>query len=149
LGYPTIPEAARIFIDDEMSHGRSVEDIRADETEFQRIVLEMKIALEDRIPPDRLTFLERGIPDSIAYYKLLGLDTRPIIDASNHRRYKGIFILEPLEFVRDYARTEDDETVNMLDGLLYDSYSALGYKVNRVPVLPRISERAQFVLDDL
>jgi len=57
LGYSVIPEAARILIDVEKSRGKSVEEIRSNEAEFQKKVLEMKIEIENRISPERITFL--------------------------------------------------------------------------------------------
>jgi predicted ATPase len=146
LGYAIVPEAARIFIDNEISKGRTIKDIRSDEAEFQRIVLEMKIDTENKTPVNRTTFFERGIPDSIAYYKVCGKDTTPIISASKKRRYEGVFLLEQLPFEKDYARTEDEKLANKLSLLLKDSYSSLGYNVISVPPIKPISERANFIL---
>ncbi|MBW3010820.1 ATP-binding protein, partial [Candidatus Woesearchaeota archaeon] len=128
LGHFIVPEASRILIDNNLSKGKSVEETRADEAEFQRIGLQMQIEVEDRIPEDRLTFFERGIPDCIAYYEVCGIDTAPVLEASKLRRYKRIFYFEPLPFERDYARTEGEETVRKLNKSLYDSYADLSYE---------------------
>jgi len=144
--FQVIPEAARIYIDEEMSKGRKIEEIRADEAEFQRIVLKMKAKLELKVIPGRITFFERGIPDSVAYYRSLGLDTTPVIEASKQRRYCGIFLLDLLPYIPDYARTEDKETRRKLDQFLYEDYTNLGYNVIRVPVMT-IGERMQFILE--
>ena len=58
----------------------------------------MKVEIEERIAPDRLTFFERGIPDSIAYYQVCGEDVGSVREASGQRRYGGIFLLDPLPF---------------------------------------------------
>lgn len=148
LGYLVIPETARILIDSEMSQGKTIGEIRADETAFQRRVLQMKIDIENRIAPDRVTFFDRGIPDSIAYYQVCGEDVGPVREASGRRRYRGVFLLDPLPFEQDYARAEDEETVRRLNQLLYDSYIGLDYDVLRVPVMP-VDERAQFIVSRL
>lgn len=143
LGYHTVPEVARVYLDNEQSKGRWVEDIRSDEAEFQKIVLKMKIDAEERIPPDLLIFLERGIPDSDAYYQICGQNPEPVIRASRKRKYKGIFLLDPLPFYRkDYARVESEKDRLILDKLLFESYSSLGYDVIRIPVKPN-DERAK------
>jgi predicted ATPase len=146
LGYRTVPEAARILIDIEMSKGRKIEEIRGNDYEFQMRILEMKIEVENKIPIEQLTFFDRAIPDSIAYFKISNMDTKPVIDACKKRRYKGVFLLEQLPFDKDYARTEDEKLVKELSDLIEDSYIGLGYKVVHVPVKP-ITERAKFILD--
>ncbi|MCW1296700.1 MAG: ATP-binding protein [Candidatus Parvarchaeota archaeon] len=148
LGYRTVPEAARVFFDVEMSKGRKLEEIRANEDELQRRILQMKIEVENRIPCEQLTFFDRGIPDSIAYFKMSNMDTKPVIEASQKRRYKGVFFLEQLVFEKDYARTENEEVARKLGDLIYDAYNDLGYKVIRIPVKP-IDERARLILDNL
>ena len=96
LGYKVIAEAARILMHDEISRGKTVDEIRSDNRSFQSRILNMKIDLEDRLDPDELLFLDRGIPDSIAYDKVDDLDPQPAIEASKKRLYKAVFILEPL-----------------------------------------------------
>jgi predicted ATPase len=146
LGYRTVPEVARLLIDIEMSKGKRIEEIRGNEYEFQMRILKMKIDVENRTPIDQLTFFDRGIPDSIAYFKISNMDTKPVIDACKKRRYKGVFLLEQLPFDKDYARTEDEKLAKELSDLIEDSYIGLGYKVVHVPVKP-ITERAKFILD--
>ena len=145
LGYQTVPEAARVFIDTERARGRTLREIRADEALFQQIVLGLKVKIERRTPTDQLTFFDRGIPDSTAYYQICKQDPAPVLQASRKRRYKGVFLLSRLPFENDYSRVEDEATAEMLDELLYRSYTDLGYKVVRVPVMP-IDERAHFIL---
>ncbi len=148
LGYNIVPEAARIAIDDDMSRGKTIDDIRGDERQFQKRILKMKVNLEDRLPPNQLVFLERGIPDSITYYEVCGLDTREVVEASGLRRYKGIIMLERAPLVHDHARTENEETAQRIHDSLFRVYSGLGYNVILVPLIP-ISDRAQFILEKI
>ena len=41
-GYQTKPEAARVYIDDEISHGMTIDQIRINESKFQEVLLYMK-----------------------------------------------------------------------------------------------------------
>ena len=148
LGHPTVPESARVLIDMHVNQGRSIKEIRADEKVFQRKILEMKIDAEKKILPGQITFFDRGIPDSLAYYRFFGDDTDPVLKACTVRKYKGVFLLDPLPFEHDYARVENRETAITLHTLLDEAYTSLGYEVIRVPVMP-ISERAELILSKI
>lgn len=144
LGYYTVPESARILIDKYVARGMPAREFRRDEMEFQRKVLFMKLDAENRAPKDKIVFFDRGIPDSIAYYKLHNLDTNEVEKVSKNR-YKKIFFLEQLPFKKDYARVEDGRTAKKLGELMLKAYKSLGYDVVFVPVIP-VDERARFVL---
>ena len=47
------PETARDFINGEINREKSIKEIRSNEAEFQRKVLEMKIKVEKRAPKER------------------------------------------------------------------------------------------------
>ena len=148
LGYAIVPEAARILIDLEISKGKTIKEIRFDEVEFQRETLKMKIEAENRMPPKKIIFFERGIPDSIAYYCICGEDSAFVIKTSQKRKYKNIFLLEQLPFKKDYARVENEKLSCDLNKLLYGAYSKLEYNVIRVPS-KSIKERAEFILSKI
>lgn len=145
LGFSVIPEAARILIDLERSEGKTLEEIRGNEVEFQKRVLKMKIKRENKLPPRKLIFFERGIPDSIPYLEVAGGKTIQAILASKKRRYKGVFLLEQLPFEKDYARTENGKLAKKINKLLYKTYKDLGHKVTKIPVKP-IDKRAKLIL---
>ncbi|MCH7605222.1 ATP-binding protein, partial [Patescibacteria group bacterium] len=135
LGYATVPESARVVIDTEIGRGKTIEEVRADEAAFQEKILQIKIENEEKTPSEQLTFFDRGIPDSVAYYHIAKQDVAPVIQASQKRRYKDIFLLEQISFKKDYARTEDQEQADVLAQLLYDAYTNLNYAVIRVPLM--------------
>jgi predicted ATPase len=147
-GYHTCHEAARLLIDKEILEGKSLEEIRINELEFQRKVLEIKLELEDKIPRDETVFIDRGIPDSIAYYKFYGFDLKEILKFCKEKRYKKIFFLESLPFEKDYARIENEKQAKRLGELIKKAYLDLGYDVVTVPRMP-IEERVNFVLSNL
>ncbi|OGY24333.1 MAG: hypothetical protein A2172_00515 [Candidatus Woykebacteria bacterium RBG_13_40_15] len=147
LGYSTVSEAARKLVDLEMSKGKTVEEVRRNEKRFQRKVLAMKVDVEEKIPPGQITFFDRGIPDSLAYYRLSNMDEAEVVNASK-RKYKGVFFLDSLPYEKDYARIEDEKTAKKLHQLLYTAYTRFGYKVIKVPVMP-IDKRAKFILSKI
>ncbi len=147
-GYPIVPDAARILIDEERSQGLTVKETRANDAAFQRRILKMKMEIEEKTNPLQLTFFDRGIPDSIAYYRNCGEDPGEAIEASSKRRYKGVFLLEHLPFEKDYARIEDEKKASELEQLAYDAYAETGYNVIYVPRMP-VGKRMQLILSRL
>lgn len=142
-------ETARIYLDQEIAKGRTVEEIRQNEEEFQRVVYQLKLDRERETPGDKLVFFDRGMPDTYAYNKLHNF---PISEDMEKEvfgtKYKKVFILEPLKFEQDYARTESDEEAKKLFILLKEAYERNGDDVEVVPVLPK-AERAEYVLEIL
>jgi len=149
LGYDITPEIPRIIIDAEMRNGKTVEEIRRDEAEFQKRILQMKIKIENELSPKQITFIDDGgIPACIAYFEIAGLNPKMVIKEARKRKYKGIFFLERLPYKKDYARIEDIKTADKLEKLLLKTYQNLGYKVILVPVKPT-GERIKFILNKL
>ena len=147
LGFHTVPEIARILIDREKDSGKTLDQIRGDELEpdFQERVLKMKIEIENKTPKDKVVFFDRGIPDSIAYYEILGIDPKKLKEFCREKRYKKIFFLEQLPYKKDYARTEDIETVNKISELLFKAYADLEYEIIRIPAMS-IEDRIKMIL---
>jgi len=148
MGYCTCLEAARILIDKEISEGKKLEEIRKEEIEFQKKVFKMKIEIEKKLPKDKIIFLDRGLPDTIAYYQLYGFDTKEILKICKEKRYKKIFFLESLPFEKDYARIEGEKAAKKLSELLKKAYLDLGYEVIIIPNMP-IENRINSILSNL
>ena len=148
-GYQTTIEHARHYIDTMHQGGRTVEEIRRNQREFQSGVLEMQIEQEASLAPDKLVFLDRAIPDALAYYRFLNLEVdQRLTKAMQTASYKKIFVLELLPFVKDYARTEDQEAQKKIHSLLVDVYTTLHSPVIHVPVLSP-EERVNYILNNL
>jgi predicted ATPase len=149
LGYLIRPEVARILIDDELSKGKTIEQIRGNQQEFEENILRIKIEREMQASKEELIFWERGLPDSIVYLKDCGGDLNGVIEMSKNIRYKGIFILDLLpKYEIDYARTENSNKAKEIHEALYNCYTELGYNVVRVPVAS-ISQRVQFIINHI
>lgn len=149
MGYQTTIELARHYIDLQRMNGRSVDEIRSNQRQFQHKVLNLQIDLERRLVPHELVFLDRGLPDELAYYKYFNLPPdEKLVEYLEHARYKKIYIMDLLPLCADYARTEDVDAQKALHQLIIDTYNQRSEPVVMVPVLPP-KERVQFILDDL
>jgi predicted ATPase len=149
LGYHTTIEHARHFIDTQMITGRTVEEIREKRKEFQLGILDMQILQESSLSPDELVFLDRAIPDALAYYRFLNLPVDKKLETSLKKAsYKKIFILESLPLVNDYARREDGADQKKIADLITEVYESLPFPVIHMPVLPP-EERVDFILKNL
>ncbi|MEO5562336.1 MAG: ATP-binding protein, partial [Chitinophagaceae bacterium] len=94
-------------------------------------------------------FLDRAIPDALAYYRFLNLsEDEKLTSALRTVSYKKVFLLDCLPLVKDYARTEDESAQKKIHALLVEVYESLGFPIVQVPVLPP-GERVDFILKHL
>lgn len=148
-GYQTTIEHARHYLDTQRLQGRTVNEVRSHQEEFQLGVLEMQIEQEASICPDDVVFLDRAIPDALAYCRFLGLQVHHKLTAAMTTvSYRKVFILERLPLVNDYARTENEAAQKTLHELLTDVYESLPFPVVHVPVLPP-ETRVDFILANM
>jgi len=144
-GYQVVHEVARAYIDEQLQKGRSISQIKADILSFESHILYKKIEIERSLTENTIIFLDRAVPDSIAYYMLEGLNPYDPIHKSKLTRYKRIFFFERLGFETDDIRSEDEKIAAQLDRLLQKSYNMLDYDVIYVPVMS-VKERIDFIL---
>lgn len=149
LGYTTTHEVARHYIDLQRINGRSIDEIRANQRQFQHKILNLQIDLERRLDPQEMIFLDRGLPDELAYYKYFDLaPDEKLVEYLATATYKKIFIMDLLPLDKDYARTEDVAAQKALHELIIESYAARNEPIVMVPVLPP-KERTAFILANL
>ncbi|MFP4346855.1 MAG: AAA family ATPase [Desulfococcaceae bacterium] len=145
-GYRVVHETARRFLEKER------EKLKLESPEYrkqaQAAILDIKLEIESALPADETLFLDRGVPDSIAYYLLHGLDPAEIMERGRRHRYRRVFFCKRLPLQADFIRTEDEATVARLHAFLLQAYRRLDYTVIPVPVLS-IGERADFILKHL
>ncbi|WP_240640692.1 ATP-binding protein [Microbacterium sp. 10M-3C3] len=135
-GSTTTIEHARHYLDLQRIAGRTVEEVRAKQREFERGVLDMRLAEEAALDPATTVFLDRAIPDSLAYYRFLQFESDPILVAALEQvDYRTTFILDLLPLAPDYARTEDTAAQQRIHHLLTEVYAALPFPIAHVPVL--------------
>jgi predicted ATPase len=148
-GHKTIPEAARVIIDSDRAAGIPTTVTRASELAFQERALKMKIETETGLLPTDTIFFDRGVPDTVAYYRLYGWsESDEFTRVMRNSPYRKVFILDRLPYRSDATRTETEELAARLDSLLEHSYLELGIEVERIPVM-RHFDRVDLILSKL
>jgi predicted ATPase len=83
-----------------------------------------------------LVFIDRGIPDVLAYMHYIG-DAYPAFfeEACREHTYTKIFFLPPWEeiYTADEARYENYEQAKLISGHLQETYKKYGYNLIEVP----------------
>jgi predicted ATPase len=144
-GFRVVDEVARSIIDGQMARGASLAQIKSDPDRFENGILERKLAIEADLPEGEEIFLDRGIPDSIAYFQIEGLDPAAPTAASRIRRYRRVWFFERLWCAPDRVRGEDDAVAGRIERLLLAAYRQVGYRVTWSPVCP-VAERVDRIL---
>jgi predicted ATPase len=133
-GFTIIPEAAReIGTNDMRFKGKSVREI--DFKEFQKAIFEWQKKKFLSIDKKEITFLDRGFGDTLAYFKLHGLEI-PSDQFETAKKFKvsKVFILDFLDFYEnDALRTETKEEQELIQKEIIEMYKYLGYKPVIVP----------------
>ncbi|MDX1471698.1 MAG: ATP-binding protein [Flavobacteriaceae bacterium] len=118
---------------------------------FSERLLEGRIKQYDEASksPQNFVFLDRGIPDVLAYLKYSGTDY-PIKfeQACNDYRYDKIFVLAPWQeiFESDNERYEDFDQAEQIHQYLLHTYEDFNYKLWDVP-FGSVEKRTQFILN--
>lgn len=90
-------------------------------------------AVADESP---VVFIDRGIPDVLAYMHYIG-DAYPAFfdEACHAHKYTKIFFLPPWEeiYTADEARYENYEQAKLIAGHLQETYRKYGYELIEVP----------------
>jgi predicted ATPase len=146
-GFQTVLETGRLHVEREVTRGRTIDEIRKDEA-IQRSIADTQLRIESGLRAFDIVFLDRALPDCLAFRRIFGLNPNEILAECFHHRYASVFILHRLPVQRNGLRPEDDAVAGLLDEWLARDYSALGYRVVRVPVLSP-QERLAFVLERL
>ncbi len=147
-GFRTVPETARLYIEKEMARGRTIDEIRENADALERGLIEIQLRFERELRATDVAFLDRAVPDCLAWSRVFGLNPNEILSECFHHRYACIFVLDRLPIQQDDLRIEEDATAGLLDEWLGRDYSALGYSVVRVPVVSP-KDRLALVLERL
>lgn len=135
-------------MDSEMAKGCTADDLRANMVALQQGIVDTQLNLEQELDPDSVTFLDRAILDSLAWWRVYGLNPNDFLVECFQHRYTSVFILDRLPVQGDGLRPEDDFMAAFIDKWITLDYTALGYNVVRIPVLPP-EDRMAYVLDKL
>jgi hypothetical protein len=101
--------------------------------------------------PHNIVFLDRGIPDVLAYMHYIG-DSYPAFfdQACRDHIYTKIFLLPPWEeiYISDNERYENFEQAKLIYNHLTETYQKYGYHLIEVPK-GSVEERISFILNQL
>lgn len=99
----------------------------------------------------KIVFLDRGIPDILAYMHYIGDSYPAFFDkATIEHNYSQVFILPPWEgiYESDAARYENFEQAKLIFEHLKETYQKYGYQLIEVPK-GTVKERIQFIFSHL
>jgi predicted ATPase len=138
--------------------------LRAKEQGIDQLFLEKplifsQLLLEGRIKqfqaaqnePHEIVFIDRGIPDVLAYMHYIG-SSYPVLfeNACKENKYSKIFVLPPWEdiYVSDNERYESFEQALKIHSYITITYEKYGYHLVDVPK-DTIEKRVDFILKHL
>ena len=101
--------------------------------------------------PDKLVFLDRGIPDVVAYMEYFGTAyPSKFEDACHNHEYNSIFLMPPWNdiYETDNERYETFEQAQNIYEYLKKAYITFGYQPIEVPK-QSIVNRSKFILNNL
>ena len=120
---------------------------------FSELLLEgrMKQFRDALAEPREVVFLDRGIPDVLAYMHYIG-DSYPAFfdEACRHHQYSRVFMLPPWEeiYTSDDERYENYEQAKLICEHLKETYRSYGYHIIEVPK-DTVDNRILFILDHI
>lgn len=146
-GCLVIPEVARAIIREQMASGGQALPWR-DTLLYKQIMAEQSIQAF-HAAPDTTCFFDRGIPDVIAYGKLIDAPQDEALQeaALNCRCNQQVFIFPPWKeiYTTDTERKQDFTEAVATYHLLKETYMECGYEVIEVPIGP-VQQRAAFIM---
>ncbi|WP_264522277.1 AAA family ATPase [Flavobacterium sp. N1994] len=120
---------------------------------FSELLLEGRKKQHQQALADQaeIVFMDRGIPDVLAYMHYIG-DSYPAFfdQACKEHNYSKIFVLPPWEdiYESDEERYENFEQAKLIFEHLLETYQNYGYELVEVP-RGTVEERIQFILNQL
>ncbi len=145
LGFPVIHERGRFVIESALAEGFSTDEIFASQQLLQETILKAKIIAHLENPPQKLTILEDGIPESLAYFRIENLETAAISPVFDVFRYQKIIFFDALPLQNDPARPHNLEKISQLARMKKQVHQEMGYEIIEIPVLP-VDERVEMIL---
>lgn len=120
---------------------------------FSEMLLEGRIRqfLEAQKMQTPMVFLDRGIPDILAYMNYLKTSyPEKFVAACKTHRYDRVFILSPWQdiFESDNERYESFEQALIIHDHLVASYQGFGYNVIDIP-FGDIKDRSKYIINSL
>jgi|694.fasta_scaffold90910_3 predicted ATPase len=120
---------------------------------FSELLLEgrKKQYLDAQKESHEVVFIDRGIPDVLAYMHYIGDSYPSFFEAAcRENTYSEVFILPPWKeiYVSDEARYENYEQSVLIHNHLVETYTKYGYQLIEVPK-DSLDNRILFILDKI
>jgi predicted ATPase len=151
-GFRFAPEVARQIIQEQVQNRGSALPW-SDQESYTKLMLERSVvSYKEHTPSSRLTFSDRGIPDTLSYARLIGLSDQQYIRiaCSQYRYAPLVFIAPPWReiYETDNERKQDfAEAVRTYEKITI-TYQECGYELLELPKLTP-PDRAEFILNQL
>lgn len=149
-GLRTVPEVARQIIQEQMTSGGTALPW-ANRQSYMELMLQRSVrSFQDERGVD-VTVCDRGIPDTLCYARLCGLDEAAAAHASATFRYADTVFFAPawLEiYTADSERRQAFTEAVQTSELMLSIYQECGYKVLEIPRVD-VGQRADFVVSHL
>ena len=151
-GHTCYPEVSREVIREAQEQG--IEQLFLEKPLlFSELLLEgrkrqFKEALNEEA---NIVFLDRGIPDVLAYMHYIGDSYPSFFDkACQEHKYTAIFVLPPWKeiYVSDAERYENYEQAVLIHEHLMETYKKYGYSITEVPK-DSVENRVDFIMKHL
>ncbi len=146
------PEVARQIIREQVQAGGSAVPWADREAYFHLMLQRSVESFRAHCGAADLTFADRGLPDTLAYARLIGLNGIGRIQRAGRRyRYAPFaFVAPPWEAIyqTDSERKQAYEEVSRTHDHLVETYRACGYELIELPRMPP-ADRAEFMLATL
>jgi predicted ATPase len=147
-GFPCLPEVARQIIQEQVQTGGTAVPW-SDTARYAKRMLERSIlSFRERTPASQITFCDRGIPDTLCYFRLIGHDDAEAVTASMTYRYAHeVFLAPPWQaiYATDSERKQSFGEAVRTCNLMTRVYEECGYEIVELPLVSP-AERADFIL---
>jgi predicted ATPase len=148
-GYATTDEAGRGVIREEVENGGDAVPW-IDRERFAERMFEWELrSYRDAERQDGPVFFDRGLPDTIGYLKLEGLDVPAWMEEETWRlRYNArVFIAPPWKEIygMDEERRQNWDVAVRTHNIMAETYAELGYELVELP-RASVTQRAEFAI---
>jgi predicted ATPase len=149
-GFPCVPEVARQLIQEQTQTGGNALPW-GNTARYSQQMLERSISSFQETPASQVAFCDRGIPDTLAYCRLIGhSDTEAMVASLTYRYARKVFLAPPWRaiYATDTERTQSFEEAVRTCNLIAEVYAECGYELVELP-LASARERTEFILEYL
>ncbi len=148
-GFATVPESARQIIEEEQIKETGILPW-TDFIGFQYKVLDRQRENEDNVSKHEIVFLDRGLPDGLAYLNSEGLiPNNDLYNDLTAVNYSKVFVLDQIPiYENDSVRKETSDDAKIIHEHICKVYEELNFDIVYVPNMGK-TERLNFVLEEI